>query len=264
MIMTGCSRTMGLNQTAETLDKREKETTFKGGIGAQAHLHIPAMILNLGFQHRVGLKENFELQLLLESSLIICPPYPHIPSVYSNADLLFKFRVFKGKRTQVALIPYIGISQSFDSMKSQPDVGPTLGLKAIFSHHFKRAPEKRNLALFHGPTFEFNEQMILAPCFNAILGYSLGFELHKRIVSRHEFNFNAKLDTTSNHYNFSKDLNSFHVMYPTFTFTYTVMVGKRYKGTFKERRAEREKIKAERAGKREERRKERDEIDWSE
>lgn len=270
LIMTGCSRTMMLNQTATTLDKREKETTFKNNLGATLFACYPSPLLTFGVQHRVGLKENVEFQFLFDTNLHIV--FTGAVQFSNHFDWQFKFRALESNKVEIAFLPYfglkqyIGISETPFSWSPHPGVpiglglGPTIGLKTIFSHNLAKKP----VAIYYGFGVDLSENLLLLanlqrsysfnnnlPFMDITIGLSFGVEVYKVVVTRHEIGLTTCFDLASSHSpGYSNSFTPNMPSFPTFTLSYMFAIGGRYGGKY----ANRPKEKGE----------DKPKIDWSE
>lgn len=266
LIMTGCSRTMMLNQTATTLDKGERETGGSAALGVTVAGYIPGPLLALGLQHRVALKENVEFQFRFETN---CHFIPTGAIQFTNhADWYFKLRALNAKRVQLAFLPYFGIKQHIGitappfswSPPGMNDlglgVGPTFGLKTIISHDM---PNKR-VSIYYGGGLDISENLLQIanllnsksyysplPFMDMTVGLSFGFELPRRVVTRHEFGLSVNFDLATIYSPMEKRLQNITIQgIPCFTFSYMFAIGGRYGGKYdnmpKEEREDRPKI----------------------
>lgn len=270
LIMTGCSRTMMLNQTATTLDKGEKETAGSAASGVTVAGFVPGPLLALGLQHRVGLRENLEFQFRFESN---CHFIPTGAFQFTNhADWYFKLRALNAKKIQLSFLPYFGIKQHIgitdppstwsptEKSKLGLGVGPTFGLKTVISHDL---PGKK-VSIYYGAGLDISENLLLLanlyessgyssnlPFMDLTIGLSMGFELPRRVVTRHEFGLSVYFDLATV-YSPQEGLLKNITMdgLPCYTFSYMFAIGGRYGEKYNNMQQERS----------EEKRK----IDWSE
>ena len=125
-------RTMGLNQTAETLNNGEMESTFIGGAGISMGSHsayIPWFLLKTGFQQRFYIYDSIEIQLFILNEISIFPFYSDTSYIFFLSNYLKispKFGLFKDQKSSVAMLPLIGVYNQFYH-NNFVYLGPTTG-----------------------------------------------------------------------------------------------------------------------------------------
>lgn len=267
--LTGCSRTMMLNQTATTLEKKEKELVFRGGAGVTMYGYMPSPLLSAGAQYRMGFKDNLELQFFYDCNLHI--PINGMVQMSNHFDWTLKYRAVNRKRVQFALLPYFGVINKIgapnyeDSYWSLPNgvyvpitlaLGPELGLKTIISHDLRKKP----VSLYYGMGVDISNNLLLLfnlarkeryhnsytgesyylnqgplPFMNITAGLSFGVELRKALVTRHEIGATVNMNFIGS---YAPGERRFQVapttLMPKFTISYMFAVGTRYKGKLNE------------------------------
>ncbi len=209
-------RTMSINQTAETLKPKELETTFSCDLGA-SFSEIGGFNFGMKLDQRIGLKENLEMQIRLESSVSsLIYYYPQIPNISNFLDVGIKAQVLNKSGHHLALLPFMGIyggwSGSFNGSKYGM-LGPDVGLKIIGSYDIdKKFGKEETNSIYYGLSMETKYNFLaLNRTYEAIrsnyitpvampdfdLGVSLGWESkfksknNNYIVLRHEVCFSS-------------------------------------------------------------------------
>ncbi|HPP03917.1 MAG TPA: hypothetical protein PK351_03745 [Spirochaetota bacterium] len=172
LIITGCSRTLFLNQKAEVLPCSQKESTFTGTLeGGFAIFFSPEPHIfesdigfntNLGFQQRFGLPKHREYYFAISNNVtfrILIIPIAYIDIQFDNG---FKFLLTSKKENNANLSLIVNWASG---IFSSPFIGyiQTVGVKLIgdYKNFYYGIPFKFSLICQHIVGVEFELGLVL-------------------------------------------------------------------------------------------------------
>ena len=181
---------MTLDQNADSLNKKEFETTYHDGIGfywfgfytGEYEVRNFYILYNIGFQQRINLLDSkIEFQLNFNPFFTAGFGGSYMFMNYNYFDIGFKFHVYSNNNWNISLIPYTGV---FSDIKTHLfgnfyfDFGVYNGFKFITSHYLKDGT-----SIYFGLSYQFNKNLLYT--YNMLLfdmdsGFSLGWELEKK------------------------------------------------------------------------------------
>jgi len=233
---------MMVNQTAETLKPKEKESTFYTGIGLGLYSLSPSLKFQFGYQQRFGLSDNIEFQFFLYNDIDLAA----IMHLSTTLKIAPKFRIYHNDKYDLSLLPSVGIYHVLEGFMVTRYLGPFTGLTIISSHKIK----KDRLTIYYGLGAEVGESFLRMfdlldnyqnrfenMVIDLSLSTSFGLEVLKYpLVTRHELGVTTSFDIeknsfysySSHYYDDSDDSDNIGIDRVLVTVYYGFSIGGRY------------------------------------